>query len=261
MKKVLFILLFVLFLGGCGEREVSESFDQDVEQVLPIIEKVHDEQREYSENESDLLDSFYNKYRKGQYYLEEENDYYEMNDIEKAIFNKVNIMYMYADAHEDDEDAAVLASEVEPTESIYDETAEELEELMKVKKVEDLPEEYKDKYPTYEITNSVYPAQFESDAKEVLDLYEPIINGTQDSVNDKEWYPLVDFLDQYQEDESYNTEYEQDGKHYLVDGMMKDVIETFNDIKTGVDEGHIPAYTIDDFNSIKEDLELFGTEQ
>jgi len=261
MKRVSILLIAAVILVACNHDDVlSDSFKSDIDQVIPIIKKAHKEQEDYREKDSDLLDDFHNKYKRGQYYVKDDGDYYEMNDVEKVVFRRINTMRLFS-VDTDDEETSTLASESKDEVDRYKEAKESLGELMKVNKVEDLPEEFKDKYPTYEVVGGMFPQQFEKDANELVELYEPIINGIQSDVTDKEWYPLEDFLKQYRGDyEIHPTDYEQEGKHYLINSVMRDVIRTFSDLESDIDQGSTSPETRDDFNSTKEDLDSFSSD-
>lgn len=68
MRKVLFILVAVLFLAACGEKEIEihESVYNDLAtdslQVLEILEEKSDEQEELSESDRNILDTYIEKY-------------------------------------------------------------------------------------------------------------------------------------------------------------------------------------------------------
>lgn len=253
MRKMFLILLFVFLLAACGNSALSKDFKSDVEQVLPIIEESHKNQEDYLEQERDLLKSFSDKYEKGQYIPRDKDEYYEMNDIEKAILAKVISMRLFAIELEDEEETLSLASETKVNNDLdlYKIAEEELSELMKINNVEDLPEDLKGKYPTYEVYQGMYPEQFLKDAKELLDLYDPVVNGIQSDVTDKEWYPLVDFLAQYQgKDTTFPIDYEQEGKKYLIDSSMREIINMFSNLRNDIDEGGLKIITVDEFNSI-----------
>ncbi|MDY0396794.1 hypothetical protein RWE15_23970 [Virgibacillus halophilus] len=135
---------------------------------------------------------------------------------------------------------------------------EKLDKLMKTKSLDDLPSEYKGKYPTYERHKGLYPKQFKKDMDELIRLYDPIINEDETDVTDKEWDPLESFLKQYGGDDAeYPFDYKQNGKYFLTNSFMDRAIKTFNSLKSDIDDGHIDADTIDGFNSVKENAETF----
>ncbi|MBT2215848.1 hypothetical protein KK120_08800 [Virgibacillus dakarensis] len=257
MRKVIVFIGFILLLVGCGDSDaLSSDFAADAEQVLPIIKEAHKEQDDYSEKELDLLVKFNKKYKLGQYQKSGEDEYYEMNDVEKAVYHEIVTMYLYAVEMDREKETAVLASEKDTEVDEYKKAKETLEELTKIDSIEDLPKEFKNKYPTYEVVEEVYPEQFKKDIKNLLNVYEPIVDGTKSKVNNKEWDPLIDFLNQYKGDAiSYPIDYKQNGDHYLINDSMRDAIETFSDLKLGIDAGHIMQSTIDELISIKETFE------
>lgn len=253
------MIALLLILTACGDNDVlSEDFESDIKQVLPVVKEAHKKQEDYSEKESDLLVKFDEKYELGQFQKNDEDKYYKMNDVEKAIYHEIMSMYLYAVEMDYEDETAVLASEESNEVDEYKNAKKALEKLMKIDNTEDLPKKFKDKYPTYEIINGLYPNQFKKDVKELLTLYEPIINGIQTNVNNKEWLPLEDFLNKYKGDSiSYPVDYKQNGKHYLINNRMQDAIKTFSDLKTGINTGHITQEITDDFNFITENISIY----
>lgn len=258
MKRALLILLLLTACSNDGL--LSNDFKTDIDQILPIIKEANEEQVDFTDKESDLIERFNSKYSPGQYRVEDDH-YYEMNDLEKAIYHEIRRMWIFAIEPESIRERATLASEKDSRPNFFKEAEETLDELMEIKSLNRLPEEFKDAYHTYEVFNGIYPEQFEQDANELLELYDPIVNGSQVDVNEKEWHLLLDFINQYKGDAEYSTyDYEQDGKHYLVNSFMQRIIDVFYDLKTDIEGGTLMSETISDFNYMKEDMEMFGSE-
>lgn len=261
MKRLLFLLPLLLFITACGTKDIiSEEFKVDIEQILPIVKEAHEKQEDYSEYDSDLIDAFHNKYKYGQYYISEEDDYYEMNDLEKALFARINTMRLFAVESELEKERPVLASQQKDEIDFYNEAKEDFEDLIKIKKIENLPDDLVNEYPTYEIVNGIYPEQFEEDAKRLIRLYDPIVNGEETVVEDEEWSALLTFLHQYKGDQDISlTDYEQDEKYYLVNSFMRKAIDAFDELKININKSAIEETTMDDFNAVAEDLKELGS--
>lgn len=257
MRKLILLIGIVLLLVGCNENKLlSEDFKKDINQVLPIIEEAHDSQSDFSSKDNELINRFYDKYKYGQYKLKDDT-YYEMNDLEKTVFRKINSMWIFAVELENDE-LIVLESEKEHEEDYYVKSKETLNEIMKIKNINKLPEEYKGKFPTYEIIKGLYPDVFLVDTKKIIDMFNSLINGSRTTVREEDMQELDEYLEQYMADAiSYPTEYEQDEKHYLVNRAMRDAINMFNELKSDINDGGLRNSTITEFNYVKEDVELF----
>lgn len=262
MKKYLFMLILLTFiLSACNSNKlISDDFKKDIDQVVPVIEKSHKKQEDYTEKELDLINSFKDKYKYGQFENSDDNNY-EMNDLEKAVYHQVSTMHSFAIEIDSDKETTTLASEENNEKDFYKEAKNALDELMSIKNIENLPNEFKDKYPTYEKINGIYPEQFEKDIRELLEFYEPIINGSQTDVNDEEWELLEKFLIQYKGDQDIVlTDYKQEGKYYIINSSMEDVIKAFDSIRYDIDEGYLQDDSVEKFNTVKEDIDLFGTQ-
>ena len=245
MKKLLFIAVLVLIvLAGCSEADatknlIHEDFKKDVDQMVNMLDKVYEEERTTNEREDGLYFKFHDKYITGSF--QDDGKTYKMNDLEKAIVRKVQDLWVYNLMEQEE----TLASE----KNEYEISKKKLNKYLSAEKV---PEEIKGEYPTYELLqDKIFPDQFRSDVNNLLELYDPVINGTESNIGNDRYNPLTSFLDKYK-----GEGYELDGKYYYITSNMYDVIFMFDDLKIEIDSGHIMESTINDFNTTKETMEM-----
>lgn len=262
MKKKLigfFIVTMFLLIGCNSDKLLSDDFKADSEQIISIVEEARENETDLSEDERELFNNFHDKYKYGQYFISEDEGYYEMNDLEKAIVEEVttmgNFVYDYSMT------ATELASE-KNKHDYYEDAKEQLDKLLKVKNIEKLPEEYKGKRPTYEKTKGVYPKQFEEDMNEFIATFDPIVNGDKVDVNAEDSKILEKIFNAYNMEGMDRTgvpnEYKQDDKYYLVNASMSEGIRVVRSLIADVAEGTIGEDTVEEFNNFKENIELLS---
>lgn len=229
MKKLLFLLVFILFLVGCGNSFVHDDFKNDLEQVIEKTDLAYEENRNLSEDEEALLDRFYNKYIYGQFSSGDEN--YEMNDIEKEIVRNVNSLKFYTKHDEP------LSSE----KTIYERLKAEIIELLETKTV---PEELVDKYPTYEVQLEMND-RFESESKSLMEELEDLIINL--NISERESLSLKVYLDKYDD-----IGFWVDGTHYLHNDETKEIVLLFWMINEDIEEGTLSNITESEYFRVKE---------
>jgi len=245
LKKLLFIAVLVLIvLAGCSEADatknlIHEDFKKDVDQMVNMLDKVYEEERTTNEREDGLYFKFHDKYITGSF--QDDGKTYKMNDLEKAIVRQIQDLWIYNIT----ERKETLASE----ESIYKIAKGQLNEFLAAKNI---PDDIKDKYPTYEVLDDkVFPDNFKKAVNGLIKTFDPIVNGDETDVNSSQYEGLEYFVDMYK-----GEGYEFMDKHYYINSNMNDIIWMFDDLKIEIDSGHIMESTINDFNTTKETMEM-----
>ena len=231
MKKVAALIL-ILFLAAYGSKySLHEDFETDLEQVLPMLDKAYEENRELNEEEKKLHDKFYNKYRNGQFLVD--NEAYEMNDLEKEVTASVSTLKWFTE-HEE-----ALASE----ENVYEVSRNNIEEYIDKKEI---PEELVGKHPTYELYSGVHP-KINKDAQKIIDTFDSLINGSSVDVSPTEVALLDTFISNYGE-----FEFEIDEKFYLMNDEGNEILFMVEYLKEDITNGGLSTLTKDMFNDVKE---------
>lgn len=234
MKKVIIFSFLLIFLSACSNDLVHEDIERDYKQIEETADEVYKSEKGSSEKQQKLFNDFYDKYVIGQF--EEKNgDIYEMNDLEKDLVRKAQDLWIEAISSEFEES---LSSEDE-----YEETKGAIREYLELDKI---PEDLEGKYPTYELTNG-YPQKFIDDANELFNTIDSAVNSDDPVFTENEYIPLENFISKYE-----SLDFEHEGKHYLIDKELWDIVDLFKDIKIGVDSGYLSNETIDDFNIRKD---------
>lgn len=255
-KRILVILILIMLVTvGCSsEVLLSDHFNMDLEQVKSIIEESHKEETLFNDEEEEIINRFKDKYKYGQYDLGKDKGYYEMNDLEKAVYNETIRMSSFINEY--DFGSNVLKSDQEAY-TLYGDSEDNLRELLEIKNIEKLPEKYKGKYPTYERIKGLYPKKFKEDLSRLVEKFELIINGSQTDIGTDELEALGVFFDEYDVKKDYiPTDYKQEGKYYLVNSQMKKAMELSQVLLDDINEEIISGETTDKFNKVKRDLEL-----
>ena len=245
MKKLLFIAVLVLIvLAGCSEADatknlIHEDFKKDVDQMVNMLDKVYEEERTTNEREDGLYFKFHDKYITGSF--QDDGKTYKMNDLEKAIVRQIQDLWIYNIT----EQKETLASE----ENEYEIAKDRLNEFLAA---EEIPEEIKGKYPTYEVLDdNIFPDNFKEVVNGLIKTFDPIVNGDETDVGSSQYEGLEYFVDMYK-----GEGYEFMDKHYYINSNMNDIIWMFDDLKIEIDSGHIMESTINDFNTTKETMEM-----
>lgn len=220
MKKILFGLIFVLFLVGCEQQLVHDNFKADLDQVIKKFDAAYEENRSLNDEEESLYEKFYDKYIIGEFYIDDE--LYTMSDIEKEVVSQIDRMKLFTEHDE------TLASE----KPIYEERKEEIENLLNAKEI---PEHIVDKHPIYKKQENINPT-FESETKDIINKVDNILETqTVDSSLTNE---LEDYVMKYT-----GPGFEIDGIHYLHNEETKDIYVPIMVLEYEIKDGSIRSYS------------------
>ncbi|WP_121605377.1 hypothetical protein [Virgibacillus sp. Bac332] len=234
MKKIFLILIIVFILSACGNDLVHEDIRNDYKQIQEVADEVYESEEGSSEKQQNLYNDFSDKYIMGQF--EEENgDIYKMNDLEKDLIYKVQILWGEAITSEFKEELS--------SEDTYEETKKAIDEYLKL---DEIPEDLKGKHPTYELITG-YPDKFIKDTNELFDTLDSEINSEDPVFTENEYIPLENYINKYK-----GVDFEHDGKYYRIDEELWDIVDLFKDIQLEVDDGYLRNETIDEFNIRKD---------
>lgn len=224
MKKVLFGLILVLFLVGCGRQLVHDDFKADLEQVLTKFDTAYDENRRINEDEEELYEKFYDKYIIGELYIDDE--LYEMSDIEKEIVREIGGLKLFTEHSES------LASE----KTMYETKRDTIEDLLEAKEI---PERIAGKHPVYKKQEEINPT-FESETKEIINYLDDIL--VTQSVDVLTMEELEGYVMKYA-----GPGFEIDGIHYLHNEETKDIYLSIMMLEYEIKEESINNYTEKDY--------------
>jgi len=236
LKKLLALFL-LLFLAACGnEQVIHDDFKKDVEQILPVLEVAYEDRRTLNEEEASLYDQFHEKYGIGQF-VDSNGETYEMNDLEKAITDEINHMRIFTDAEE------TLASE----EDIYQQSKDKVDEYLEAKEI---PEELKGIYPTYALYDGIHP-EVRASAQEIINSLDDVVNGNNDDVFANQIEMLDNFITRFE-----GGSFEVAEEKFKLNDEGYEVLNMVKNLKSDFDSGQLMTTTVEEFNQIKELIEI-----
>jgi len=232
---MVFNFLLLLIIAGCGgENLIQEEIEKDIDQVMTLLDSAYEESRELREEENVVLEKFNDKYIVGKFLLNDGTEY-EMNDLEKEIANDI----------QDLKHLTVPEETLENEEDLYTIIKKRVVENLKATEI---PAELKGQYPTYEIYSGLHP-QIKEDANVIIDVFDPIVNGTTNNIDRSLIDKLDVFISKYDE-----MSFEIEGKQYLVNDEGWDVLYTIMELKKEIENGGLTSNVKVLFNETKESL-------
>ncbi|GIP63386.1 hypothetical protein J32TS6_19410 [Virgibacillus pantothenticus] len=239
MKKVLIFSFLLIFLSACGKNLVHEDIREDYKQIEEVAKEVYEKDGDADDGQFNLYNNFNDKYKLGQFEQENE-EVYEMNDLEKAIVSEIQNLWTQALLGGKEE---TLSSETDE----YTKIKKKIEDYLSAKEI---PEEIKGKYTTYELVDGT-PEPFKKEVKELFNLLDIPMNSDNPTFTENEYLPLVRFLNK-----CFGVSYEHDGKNYYIESDMRKIVDLFETIQFEVDEEYLNDSTVEEFNAQKEIWDL-----
>ncbi|WP_208586418.1 lipoprotein [Gracilibacillus suaedae] len=235
MKKYILFLLLLFVVAGCSSNNlIQEDFEKDTNQILELLDTAHGENRSLNEEEDELFNDYMDKYIVGEY-MSNEDAMYEMNGLEKEIVRKLRSMTLYTDESDN----------LESEKGYYEADKELVLEYLQAKSV---PDELKDKHPTYETYDGLHP-KFVEDARVLFDEFDPLVNGETNEFYSEQVEDLDDFLINYA-----GEGFEVDGKHYLTNEDMNEINTALTFLQMDIEEGSLQPDIQRLFNEAKETI-------
>ncbi|QKY69686.1 hypothetical protein [Lentibacillus sp. CBA3610] len=246
MKKIAVLLtLSALVLVGCIGQEslIHEDLQKDIDQIIPIIEDVHNNDEEMSNDEYNLYEDFYDKYIIGKF-TTSNGEEYKMNDLEKAIIREINTMQIFAYSVTDSE--MTLESEGNINDDLYNEAKENFE---KYTSMDEVPDELEGEYPVYTQKEGKYPSMFVEDVNKIIEMFDPVVNGSETNIENNEYVALTNTIEKYT-----GEGFEHNDKHYLINFDMNNIIINFDRLKDDLEQGELTYEVMNLFNNVKQDI-------
>ena len=237
LKKhiIIFNFLLLFIIAGCGDGNlIQDDIERDIDEALLLLDTAYDEKRELNEEETVVLEKFSENYRLGKFLLDDGTEY-EMNELEKEIVMDIEGLKLLT-----------ISEETMPSgEDIYTFIKKNVDENLKATEI---PPEIIGQSPTYEAYLGIHP-QLKEDANEIINIFDPIVNGTTENIGKLSKDKLDIFISTYEK-----MDFEIEGKHYLVNDEGFDVLYTFMELKKAIENDEIPSTVQVLFNQTKESI-------